>query len=879
MGDRACLSRCDRRPLGWSWVASVLIAFACVAYCQEAYSAPPEAGESSRAAVAVESDQAAAEGSGGNIDSAGTSEIEQRTRAELGIGFLFTEQSKAVTGHLGAAGDFVDVIIGPGKLEVFDHVKQPVRVGCISMSLERQAGRPFPGVRESIEILRQAKVDPGRVIIAYNPERRPKLPSAELDALVESVKRAKVLAADYGAPLLVGPGLREMQGKEHLYAELARHCDIWLIQSQRLQLDAGTRRPVSVEQYRARVRQIVEKLREGNPQIRVVVQLVTTAERGEVVLTAEQLAGFARSVEDLVDGVRLYGASAELLEQTIALLRPPAVAQKTADGAATKRSVAVPMRDGKHLATDIYLPTGFGAEGGGRKWPTVLVVTPYGKGRSGPLGRWRDAFVGHGYVFAVQDMRGFYDSKEAGQGQPRHNDGYDTIEYLASQPWSNGKVGMLGYSHLGAAQYEAGSTTPPHLSCAIPAQAPGNYYTNSYFPPVLRKADMETLMRGRLSARTDQLLRRRKRTPAVSDIGKFNSPMIHSAGWYDFYVEGAIEMFRAVQRDGGEGARGRQKLIIGPWGHGVLQEESPGEPLLLPGGLAYPPHSRLDWPEDVWWPWYDHWLKGQETGVMEQSAVRYYLMGDIDDLDGPGNVWIEADDFPPPSRTVVYYAHADGKLSTSAQEVEEASLTYRYDPADPVPTVGRTHARLPVKGPYDQRPVEGRKDVLIFSTAALEEPLRIVGRVRVKLWASSDCVDTDFTAKLTDVYGDGRSMLIMDSIVKGRYRLGYLNEELLTPGKAYEFEIDLGHTAIVLARGHRLRLAISSSNFDRFDINPNTGEPYGDHALSRRLLIERLKAEGLRGEPKYTEAKVATNTVFVDAKRPTQVLLPVMPVE
>jgi uncharacterized protein len=546
------------------------------------------------------------------------------------------------------------------------------------------------------------------------------------------------------------------------------------------------------------------------------------------------------------------------------------------DALPAKQTIAIPMRDGAALATGLYMPVDFSEAKYPGGVPVILVCTPYDKSKERPIGTWRDCFLVNGYAFAVQDMRGFHASAAAGKGAPRHYDGYDTIEWLARQPWCNEKVGMLGYSHPGAAQYEAAVTTPPHLACTIPAQAPGNYYTDSYYPPVFRKADMETLLRGPFTSRTRQLINRRIRGRETSNIARFNTPMIHSAGWYDFYKEGAIEMFRACQEHGGPGARGKQKLLIGPWGHGVLQEQDLGKPLTLPGGLTYPVNSKPDWGKEVWLPWFGHWLKGEETGVMARPAVRYYLMGDVDDPRAPGNVWIEADDFPPPSTPVSYFARSDHTLVTQPPDAEQAFLSYAYDPRNPVPTVGRTHARIPVKGPYDQRDVEGRQDVLLFTTPELETPLPIVGQVRVKLWASSSQKDTDFTAKLTDVYPDGRSMLFLDSLVKGRYRNTYLQEEFLTPGQAYAFDIDLGYIAIVLAPGHCLRLAISSSNFDRFDINPNTGEPYGDHAVSRLLLAERLGAEPSRGEPEYTRTLVATNAIYMDRSRPTHVVLPVL---
>lgn len=542
-----------------------------------------------------------------------------------------------------------------------------------------------------------------------------------------------------------------------------------------------------------------------------------------------------------------------------------------------KQAIALPLRDGATLATDLYLPPGSSAATPAGVFPVILVCTPYDKSRQSPINAWRDCFLRNGYAVAVQDMRGFYASADAGKGVPRHYDGYDTVEWLAKQPWCNGKVGMIGYSHLGAAQYETALTAPPHLACAIPAQAPGNYYTDSYYPPVFRKADMETILRGRFSARTEQLLRRRARSRETGDIPKFNVPMLHCAGWYDFYKEGAIEMFLACQEHGGPNAQGKQCLLIGPWGHGVRQEENPGTPLQLPGGMTYPANCKLDWEKEVWLPWFDQWLKGAANARTKQPVIRYYLMGATDDPTAPGNKWIGTDVFPPPTTQVPYFAHSNHSLSTATPTAENALVRYRYDPQDPVPTIGRVHARLPVNGPHDQREAEGRPDVIVFTTPKLQSPLAIVGQVVVKLWASSDRIDTDFTAKLTDVYPDGRSMIFLDGIVKGRYRNSYLKEEFLTPGQAYAFTIDLGYIAIVLAPGHCLRLAISSSNFDRFDINPNTGEPYGDHETSRQLLQQRLRAEPSRGEPQYSKTLVATNVIYLDRSHHTHVVLPIMP--
>ncbi len=539
-----------------------------------------------------------------------------------------------------------------------------------------------------------------------------------------------------------------------------------------------------------------------------------------------------------------------------------------------KQSIDIPMRNGATLAADLFLPAGFPSEKDSPGLPTILIITPYDKSRENAVGFWRDTMLRNGYAFIVEDMRGNYGSANAGRGAPRHNDGYDTIEWIAKQPWSNGKVGMMGFSHLGAVQYETAVSAPPHLACAIPALAPGNYYTDSYFPQKFRKADMETLLRGELTAHTQQLLNRRIHGAQHVDIRQFNIPMLHSAGWFDFYKEGGIEMFNALQKDGGPGARGQQKLLIGPWGHGVLQEEDPGTPLRLDSGFTFPANAKLEWEKDIWLPWFDHWLKGKETGVMKQPAVLYYLMGAMGEPNSPGNCWVAAQEFPPKGVAVTYYAHADHSLRTTLPQEEHASIPCVYDPRDPVPTVGRLHARTPVKGPYDQREVEKRPDVLLFTTALMTAPLEIVGQIRAKVWAASSCVDTDFTAKLTDVYPDGRSINFLDGIVKGRYRNTYLKQELLTPGQIYEFEIDLGYIALALAPGHRLRFAISSSNFDRFDINPNTGEPYGDHAVTRELMAKRIGGYESHGPVRHTAFLTATNTVYLDRAHPTQLILP-----
>lgn len=247
-----------------------------------------------------------------------------------GIGFLWYARSATVAARLGADSDFVDLILGGDKLGVFEQVPPPVRVVCLSLALQRHEARPFPGVQETIELLRAAEIPPERVIIGYNPERGPGTTAAEMDDLLGSVRRAHALAQEYGSPLLVGPGLREMQQREDLYPELAKHCEIWLIQSQRLQMDQATRELTTPERYRVGVERIVAMLRAGNPEIEVFVQIIASGRPNEDLFTAEEIVERARAIADLVQAVRIYGGSPELLGRIIDLLRPPVEAAEDA---------------------------------------------------------------------------------------------------------------------------------------------------------------------------------------------------------------------------------------------------------------------------------------------------------------------------------------------------------------------------------------------------------------------------------------------------------------------------------------------------------------------------------------------------------------------
>jgi predicted acyl esterase len=520
-----------------------------------------------------------------------------------------------------------------------------------------------------------------------------------------------------------------------------------------------------------------------------------------------------------------------------------------AQPAGKKTTVQVAMRDGTKLATDLYLPEGEGP------WPVVLMRTPYNKDKTS-----RPDLVAAGYAVVSQDVRGRFASEGVDvpfmpDGWSEHQDGYDTVAWILQQPWCNGKVGTWGGSALGITQLMMAGAAPPGLACQVIAVATPNLYAHAaYQGGAFRQALVEGwLTVSGFSRAAWEAFHQNPRYNEVwrqvdlsSRYGQVNVPAIHLGGWYDIFSQGTLDAFDGFHNHGGPGARGKQRLIMGPWTHGVLQRKA--------GDLEYPPNAASPGIVVNDRRWFDYWLKGEDNGVANDPVVTYYVMGAVGEEGAPGNEWRTADNWPVPATETPYYCHADGTLSPDPPTEAAASRTYTFDPANPVPTVGGANLLLPA-GPKDQRPVENRPDVLVFTTPPLKEPLEVTGRIRAHLWVSSSAVDTDFTAKLTDVYPDGRSMLITDGIIRARYRHSVEREELLTPGEVVEVDIDLWSTSLILNRGHRLRLALSSSNAPRFQPNPNTGEAF--------------PPEGKPGVP-------AENTVYFDAAHPSHVILPVV---
>ncbi len=516
----------------------------------------------------------------------------------------------------------------------------------------------------------------------------------------------------------------------------------------------------------------------------------------------------------------------------------------------TNRTILVPMRDSVRLATDVHLPPGTNA------FPVILVRTPYGRTNIGNMAT--DA-TKRGYALVVQDTRGRFGSEGEniafeGDGWATHWDGYDTVEWVARQPWCNGKIGTFGGSALGIAQLLMAGAGTPKVACQhITVGAPSLYRDTVYNGGVFRKALIEDWLR--LSRFSPDNLKLWTSHPALDAFWRereicarydhVNQPAVHIGGWYDIFAQGTLDAFVGYQTLGGPKARGHQKLIMGPWTHGVLQDKA--------GELRFPNAKKPPGEVHDAWRWFDYYLKGIDNHIEDAPAVTYYVMGDVSDTNAPGNVWRSAKEWPIPGSSRVRFYLQDDRSLSSGKPGRGRSLAYTYDPKDPAPTVGGVQLTIPA-GPMDQRKLEARPDVLVFTSAPLADPVEMTGRVRARLWASSDCPDTDFMVKLCDVYPDGRSFNICEGRLRARYRESLSTEKLLQPGRPALLDIDLWSTSIVFNKGHQMRVQVTSSSSPGFDPNPNTGDPF-------------------RANDK---TQVAHNTLYTDGQHASYIELPLM---
>jgi predicted acyl esterase len=536
-----------------------------------------------------------------------------------------------------------------------------------------------------------------------------------------------------------------------------------------------------------------------------------------------------------------FGAFSTASSQQAAGTTPAATTQ-----AAQPIEQMAPMRDGVKLSTIVYLPEGKGP------WPVVLIRTPYGKATQARLySGWRK----YGFALVAQDCRGTFQSE--GKYRPFADDqldGYDTVEWIARQPWSNGRVGMFGASAMGIAANLAALASPPHLVAAFVMVARSSAYEQSSFMGgVFRKEMNEDWLKRQ---KAEWVLEETFKHPFHDDYydrsemprhwEQVQVPIYNYGGWYDIFNQGNIDNFVGLQMKAGALGAGNQKLIMGPWAHGQLEE------------VKYPANAGLGafggtLSSELALRWFEYWLKGVDNGIMNEPPVRYYVMGDVTDPKAPGNEWRTALAWPVPAKITSYFLTSGGVLSETLPQEQESSDSYKYDPANPVPTIGGGNL-FQKKGPMDQRAIGERKDVLKFATPVLQSPVEVTGRVTVELWAESDAPDTDFMAKLVDVYPDGSERLVLDSAVRARFREGFDHEVFMKQGEVYKFKIDLWSTSLIFNKGHRIAVHVSSSNDPRFDPNPNTGKA--------------LRAD--------KQTQVATNSIHHDRVHPSRALLPVV---
>lgn len=529
-------------------------------------------------------------------------------------------------------------------------------------------------------------------------------------------------------------------------------------------------------------------------------------------------------------------------------LAPAAMA---AEQTATKlpfTTVMIPMRDGVKLATDVYLPESEGP------FPVVLARSVYGRG-FGP--DWGPVWLDVDIAFVVQDCRGRGGSEGTdmgflADGWGDAQDGDDTVAWLRAQPWCNGKIATFGGSALGIVQILAAPATP-WITCQGIIVAPASFYGRiSYQGGVFRKEMME----GWLAAqKLPHVLDLWKAHPAYDDFwrefdaiaaaDRVTAPAVHVGGWWDCFGQGTLDAFMSRQHEGAPPARGNQKLIMGPWLHGIKRE--PGDVTLAEN------FDDVDFNKYIE-RLFRYWLLDEQNGIMDEPAVQYYTVGDLSDPDAPGNEWRTAEDWPPfPTQATPFYLNTDGVLTAEQIASAPGGRTFAYDPTDPVPSLGGA-TLLHKPGVFDQRPVSNRPDVLKFATPPLDAPLEITGRVTVRLYVSTDATDTDFTAKLIDIYPDGREILMLDGIQRLKFRNTFERPEFLPPGEIAELEIDLWSISLIFNEGHRIGLHISSSNYPRFERNPNTGKDFP-----------------VEGEP----LPVAHNTVYMGLRHPSALILPI----
>jgi putative CocE/NonD family hydrolase len=575
------------------------------------------------------------------------------------------------------------------------------------------------------------------------------------------------------------------------------------------------------------------------------------------------------------------------------------------DSIKVERDLYVEMRDGVELATDVYRPADEEA------CPTIVHRNPYDKSNAGsvaglvlnPL----DA-VQEGFAVVVQDPRGRF--KSDGEWEPFVNeadDGYDTVEWAADQPWSNGRVGMYGASYHGVTVLQAMIADPPSLEAALAYLTGANYhngwtYTGGAFElgfnqwwnlynaqdtvtrldvPDERKVELANELLDmtedpegiveQLPVRSNDLFDHPATDCAqewfdhpqydsywedidvTEHLADVDTPLLNVSGWYDMFLPGHLDLYEAIEEDAGPLAREKQRFIVGPWDHEAYVTVTPDR-----GGerkFGYRAAGGTALLSDLSLEWFGRWLG--DSDELDIPSVRYYQMGD--------NEWKTSESWPPEHEATPYYLHSDGNANSRSgggylspdEPASETVDSYEYDPADPVPTTGgrSLHPNIDDPGITDRSSVETRDDVLVYTSERVTEPCEIAGPVNATLYVSTSVPDTDFVATLVDVEPDGYCVPVTEGIRRARYRNGFEEESFLEAGEQYEIPIDMAAVAHTFKTGHRIRLEVTSSNFPKYDRNLNIAEPVGTGTLE--------------------EAQVATQNVFHDSGAPSHVTLPI----
>ena len=559
--------------------------------------------------------------------------------------------------------------------------------------------------------------------------------------------------------------------------------------------------------------------------------------------------------------------------------------------------VRVAMRDNIRLDTNVFYPAG------SARFPAVMVRTPYGKGADLPAGY--QSFINHGYAVVMQDVRGRYGSGGVfdvlNQEGP---DGYDTLNWIAAQPWSDGKVGMIGGSYVGIAQWRVALLNNPHLKAIFPVVAGADEYFDRYysqggavklghrllwmsqnltpagaakpkFSDYIYHLPLRTVDRSATRQRLgfyQTILNHPtydsfwKNLSVRENIDRVHVPVFAVGGWYDNFAESDLEAFSALHKLYGR-LDDKHRIMIGPWAHNM---STPFPGVTYGDDSSSPIRSyQIEW--------FDHWLKGAPEDARRSSPEAWHAVrAEVDEA--PVHIfvmgvnrWRDEPDWPlaRAKSTALYLTSeraanslsGDGGLQwkpEQAKTLDTSTDSFVYDPRNPVPTLGGAvccDPKIFPWGPLDQRPVEKRKDVLVYTSAPMKQDLEVTGPIRVVLYASTSVLDTDFTAKLVDVFPSGEARNLSDGILRIRYRHGLDKAELAEPGKVYPLVIDVGVTSNVFLAGHAIRVEISSSNFPRFDRNPNTGRAFADE----------------------TALKKAQQMIYHSRQYPSRVLLPVIP--